>query len=430
LKILMLAQFYPPIRGGEERHVHSLSEELVRRGHRVAVATLRQPGLEADEVQGGVHIYRLPGTLQRASFLYSDDERRHAPPFPDPETVLALRRVVKEFNPDLVHAHNWMLYAYLPLKKWAGVPLVHTLHDYHLSCAIKRLMYYGKELCSGPAPDKCPGCSHHHYGLTGAPTYFANRVMSSRALKQVDCFMAVSQATADGNGLSAGGDIPCEIIPNFLPEPPAHGKNGRPTFTEAERVSQLPGEGYLMFAGDLSRDKGVPVLLDAYARLGASAPPLVLVGRRTPTTPEAFPPSVHAFHSWPHAAVLEAWQRASIAIAPSVWSEPFGIVVIEAMAAGKPVIASNIGGLADIVVDGETGLLVEPGDAMALCRAIERLLGDEGLRQRMGEAGRLRVEQYRASVVVAKIEQVYRDLLGESPQGEMEGGRASYARTK
>jgi glycosyltransferase involved in cell wall biosynthesis len=430
MKILMLAQFYPPILGGEERHVHSLSEELVRRGHNVAVATLRQPGIAQDEVSAGVHIYRLPGALQRASFLYSDNERRHAPPFPDPETVLALRRVVKEFKPDLVHAHNWMLYAYLPLKNWAGVPLVHTLHDYHLSCPIKRLMYYGKELCSGPAPDKCPGCSRDHYGLTGAPTYYANRMMSRRALEQVDRFLAVSQATAEGNGLLPGGEIECDIIPNFLPEPPAHGKNGRPAFAEAERVFQLPGEGYLMFAGDLSRDKGVPVLLEAYAGMEASAPPLVLVGRRTPTTPESLPLNVHAFHSWPHAAVLEAWQRASIALAPSTWSEPFGIVVIEAMAAGKPVIASKIGGLADIVVDGETGLLVEAGDALALRRAIECLLGDEGLRQRMGEAGRLRVEQYRAGVVVAQIEQVYRDLLGKSPRGEMEGGRARYARTK
>jgi glycosyltransferase involved in cell wall biosynthesis len=159
------------------------------------------------------------------------------------------------------------------------------------------------------------------------------------------------------------------------------------------------------------------------------APPLVLIGRKTETTPERLPGNVILFNSWPHQAVLQAWERCSIALAPSVWPEPFGIVVIEAMAAARPVIASNIGGLADIVVDGETGKLVAPGNAGELCQVIGRLLQDPALRGQLGQAGRQRVERFRARRVVPQIEQVYYDLLGIESQTQTQRGRAGYGET-
>lgn len=404
MRVLMLAQFYPPVLGGEERHVASLSEELVKRGHSVTVATLQQPGLVEEEQVGGVQIYRLPSTLQRAGFLYKDPERRHASPLPDPETTQALRRLVKQFQPDIVHAHNWIVYSYLPLKRWAGVPLVLTLHDYSLVCAIKRLMYKDREPCSGPAFSKCLACSRDHYGITGPPTYLANSLMGSFEKRLVDRYITVSHATARGNGMLPGSDTQYQVIPNFLPDDFYAPGNGVHPLTE-----RLPEDGYLLYVGDLSRDKGVHVLLEAYAML-EGAPPLVLIGRKTETTPDHLPENVIVFNSWPHQAVLEAWERCSIAFAPSVWPEPFGIVVIEAMAASKPVIASHMGGLVDIVADGETGRLVTPGNAEELCREMERLLRNPALQKKLGLAGRQRVERFRARQVVPQIEQVYFEL--------------------
>ena len=78
---------------------------------------------------------------------------------------------------------------------------------------------------------------------------------------------------------------------------------------------------------------------------------------------------------------------------------------------GRPVVASRIGGLPDIVVDGETGLLTTPGDCRALQEAIERLLGNRELRERMGTAAKLRVNQFQARTVVPHIEEVYREVL-------------------
>src|SRR5712692_8685641 len=105
MRILMLAQFYPPIIGGVERHVRDLSIELVTRGHDVSVATLWHEGLPEFEIDQGVRIHRIHGSLQRAAVLFSEKNRRHLPPFPDPEVMWALRRIIINERPNIVHAH-------------------------------------------------------------------------------------------------------------------------------------------------------------------------------------------------------------------------------------------------------------------------------------------------------------------------------------
>ncbi len=87
------------------------------------------------------------------------------------------------------------------------------------------------------------------------------------------------------------------------------------------------------------------------------------------------------------------YERAAVVACPS-YREGFGVACAEAMAYGRPVVASAVGGLLDLVVDGETGLLVEPGDVAGLRAALERLLGDPELRKRLGDAGRERIRRH------------------------------------
>ena len=409
MRILMLAQFYyPSIGGGEETHVRTLSTALAARGHDVAVATLWNEGLLEFEIDQGVRIYRIRSTVQRAGWLFSETERRHAPPFPDPEAVWALRHVITLEQPDIVHTHNWLLHSFLPLKDWSRAKLIVTLHDYSLLCAKKRLMYQGAP-CAGPGFKKCLSCASDHYGpAKGIPTVLSNWVLGAVERRAVDMFLTVSYATAVGNGL-VGSDLAFQVIPNFVPD--EIDRSG----TDADAyLAQLPDEDYLLFVGDLSPEKGVDVLLRAYAGL-AHAPPLVLIGRASVGMPAELPANVTILKRWPHHAVMQAWRRSLFSLAPSVWSEPFGMVVIEAMANGRPVIASRIGGLSDIVVDGETGLLVPPGDVDALRQAIACLLNDPDLRGRMGQAARRRVAEFQAATVVPRIEQVYQAVVDAVP---------------
>jgi glycosyltransferase involved in cell wall biosynthesis len=403
MRILMLTQFYPPIVGGEEQYVTNLSRELSARGHQVAVATLWQEGLAEFEMDRQVRVYRIRSTMQRAGWLFRDTERRHAPPFPDPQAVRALAKVVSLEKPEIVHAHNWLVHSFLPLKTWSGAKLVVSLHDYSFLCAKKRLTYQGA-VCDGPAFTKCLSCARNHYGaVKGIVTVVSNCAMRAVERALVDMFLPVSKATAAGNGL-LDSQLPHQVIPNFVT-----GEIGADSKPADPRLAKLPTEDFLLFVGDLSRDKGVHVLLRAYSRI-MNAPPLVLIGRTIGDVPTDSHRNVFCLGSWPHAAVVQAWHRCRIAFAPSTWLEPFGMVVIEAMAASRPVIASRSGGLADIVVDGETGYLVPPGDVSALRQAIERLLADPQLAMRMGQAGKKRVAEFHASAVVPRIERVYQTL--------------------
>jgi glycosyltransferase involved in cell wall biosynthesis len=229
----------------------------------------------------------------------------------------------------------------------------------------------------------------------------------------VDMYLPISNAVAIGNGLMESA-LPFQVVPNFVPN-----HLGASQSDVAAYTAQLPDGEYILFVGDLSRDKGIHVLLDAYAGL-RDAPPLVLIGRRCHDTPPDFPPNVLALNSWPHEAVMEAWRRCSVAVAPSVWPEPFGVVVLEAMICARPVIASRAGGLAEIVVDGETGLLVPPDDPEALAKALRRLLADQDLRQKMGLAGKRRAEEFRASAIVPRVEEVYRSVLTKKVSTEIQ----------
>ncbi len=206
----------------------------------------------------------------------------------------------------------------------------------------------------------------------------------------------------------------------------------------------------VLFVGRLCPEKGVHVLLSAMSGVVQAHPQasLSLVGpldlspkdyvdphQRDPlfngltryySQPSAYDDLIHqqasrlggrAFLHGPvsNSEIGSHYARAGIFVFPSLWHEPFGIPVIEAMAAGLPVVATRAGALPEVVVDGETGILVERGDADGLAAAIIRLLANPHLRQRMGAAGRKRVRQlFTWDRSVARLEELYCQALGRS----------------
>jgi glycosyltransferase involved in cell wall biosynthesis len=216
-------------------------------------------------------------------------------------------------------------------------------------------------------------------------------------------FLPVSQAVAEGTQLARYG-VPYQVIPNFIPDNLAEQCDD-----EHPLLTKLPEEPFFLFIGDLSRDKGVEVLLQAYGRLENPAP-LVLIGRPVNNFTPTIPPNVRILHSWPHAAIMSAWKRCTVALAPSLWPDPCPTVAMEAMVMGKPVIASRMGGLSDIVHNGETGLLVSPGDTQELGTAMQRLQNDATSRAAMGSMALQSIANFQARSVVSRIEQVYQEV--------------------
>jgi len=406
MRILMLSQFfYPPTVGGEERFVTDLSHELADRGHTVSVVTLWQKGFPEFEVNQGIRIYRVRGTMQHMSMLFSESDRTYSPPFPDPGMMRELRRVILKEQPEIIHAHNWIVHSFTPLKTWSKAKFVVSLHDYSHVCVQKRLIRQ-KVRCSGPGLAKCLACGTQFYGLAKGPlTVLANFYWAERERQAADMFLPVSQATAEGNQLDQH-KVPYKVIPNFVPD---HIETLDDESTPL--LSQLPKGDFLLFVGDVTLDKGAGVLLKAYAEMETQVP-LVLIGRPFLTGLDGeLPKNVFLMGAWPHDAVMGAWKRCTIGLVPSTWAEPFGIVALEAMYMGKPLIAARSGGLTDIVVEGETGLFVPPGDHQALQKAIESLLDNPELCAQMGMKAKERSVEFQAQSIVPRFERIYQELL-------------------
>ncbi len=402
MRILLVTDFYPPYLGGVEVLVSTLASELARRGHEVSVATLAGRTGAGGDGDEGVSVHRVRPAVHRAPWLFSHDDRPWAPPVPDPVAVASLRAIVNDERPDVVHGHDWLARSFLPLKRQAGPRLVASLHYFTLSCPKKNLMHNGTP-CTGPAPRKCLACAGRHYGrVKGGAVTLGQGLFAPLEARLVDLFLPVSRATAEGNGLVTKR-LPYEVIPNFVvpaADPSRH----------EELLQALPSEPYLLFVGDIRRDKGVDVLLDAYARL-RRRPPLVLIGEVWPDTPRHLPPGAVIHDGWPNAAVREAMRRCLTLVAPSVWPEPFGLVVVEALAAGRPVVASDIGGISEIVRDGQEGLLVPAEDAPALVAALDTLVGDPEAREQLAAGAERRAQAYAPDVVTPRFERAYERVL-------------------
>ena len=403
LRIAMVTQFYPPVAGGQEQYVRNLSQTLVARGHEVSVATIQLDGFSSEELDGDVELHRIKTSAQRLRFVFGS-ARKFAPPVADPEALLQLRKLIRRLRPDVIHTHDWLARSVTPHVARDGVPIVATLHDYAGICAQKRLVRGGVP-CAGPGIRKCVSCAADYYGsIKGPLTALGNWAAAPRERRAVRMFLPVSRAVADGNALASYG-LPFRVIPNFVPDDlTARAQPDHPA------LRALPADDFILFVGDIAPDKGADVLLEAYRRL-SDPPALVLIGRPYISLSE-LPPGVTALREIPYPAVIAAWRRSAFGVLPSIVPDSCPTVVIEAMAAGRAMIAARSGGIPDLVADGITGRLVAPGDPAALAEAMSELLSTPGRRAQMSAAASQRVERFTASQVVPRIEQAYEEAIG------------------
>jgi glycosyltransferase involved in cell wall biosynthesis len=229
------------------------------------------------------------------------------------------------------------------------------------------------------------------------------RPWKNRAIDHVVC---VSNAVASGSHIPRGPNT--SVIPNFVLDEVLLDHAGDAAEGQTEDIPPcLPKDDFLLFVGELSRDKGLPTLLRAYESLGAERPPLLLVGRRMPDTPTHLPDGAEMYAEWPHHHVMAAFRRCLFAVLPSICLDACPTTVLEAMASGRPVVATTTGGIVDMIVDGENGFLVPPSDQDQLAEAIARLLNDAGLRARLAAGAQKRIQQFTASAVAERLEAVY-----------------------
>ncbi|HXV29661.1 MAG TPA: glycosyltransferase family 4 protein [Sinorhizobium sp.] len=303
-----------------------------------------------------------------------------------------LKELLSDFRPDVVHIHHLLLlgaeFPHIVRRTLPDCRIVMTLHDYYPICHHDGLMVRtsGKELCHKASPDRCHACfkdipldrftlrEGHLKALLSAVDHF---VAPSRFLKQrfIDWGLAEELIS---------------VIPNGLPR--------REAPTGAKRIEkERPVFGYF---GNLNPWKGTPVLLEAARQLIAEGLEFELrVHGGAPFQSESFmgeiarlftetAPAVHQRGPYRREDVADLVAAVDCTIVPSIWWENAPLVIGEAQACRRPVIASNIGGMAEMVEDGANGLTVAPNDPRALAAAMRRIIEEPDLRRRLSANAR------------------------------------------
>ena len=318
---------------------------------------------------------------------------------------LMIRRLVAEQRPDVVHIHNLFPLispSVLPECRRAGVPVVMTVHNYRLVCPNGLKMVGGRicEKCSGGREywcviRNCEGSYPKSFGYA-----LRNYVARKRRYYLDNVTMFAALTAFQRQRLLAEG-FPAErvvVVPNMI---------------EVEDVIAASSLGeYVGYIGRISPEKDIPTLLNA-AR-NCPEIPFKVAGpyHKMPDLLQNAPANVRLLGHLDRKKASSFLEAARIIVFCSIWFEGFPMAIVEAMIHGKSVICSRIGGLPEIVEDGNTGLLFEPGNAVELARKIHYLWDRPQLCRKLGQAGRAKaLREYSPNRYYQRLMDVYRKAI-------------------
>lgn len=393
MKVLILSWEYPPrIIGGLGTHVHQLAVNLARLGVNVHVVTKDSPGAPDYEESEGVKIHRVP--------LYP-------PEIPQEDwvswtlqfNVALLERAVPLINErigkvHILHAHDWLVaHASIALKHAYRIPLVATIHATE----------YGRH--QGNLPGPMQKIIHQiEWWLTfeSVRTICCSNYMRDEVVRIFE--LPPDKVTVIPNG------IEYEIF------------NVDPDRERIFRQFIHPDRRMVFFVGRLVYEKGVQTVIEAMPMVLEEVPDLCFLVAGTGPHARALQAMVEELGLGEKIKMLgfvdsevlvKFYKCADLTVVPSLY-EPFGMVVLEAMVAGCPVIVADTGGLKEIVVHEETGLCFKPGNPQSLAQAMIRVLKDEKLAQRLtNDARRFIGEKYNWGRIARHTMEVYEHSIRE-----------------
>jgi phosphatidylinositol alpha-mannosyltransferase len=367
LRLVLVSPYSWDVPGGVQVHVRELAAHLRKRGHEVHVlAPGRKVGVRDDvHIVGRAVPVRGNGSVARISFG----------PLVGREVGKALRAI----RPDLIHVHEPLAPSVSMLTVLqANAPVVATFHSNVGRERVGSLWFQLAVPAVRPVWDR-----------------LASRI-------------AVSEA-ARHSVTSRMGDADLEIVPNGVDVE---------RFASAQPLAPAMGR-YLLFVGRLESRKGFPIAVQAFERVAPAYPDLRLVvigdGSQRDAVdelPEKIRARVDMLGRIDDAQLPRYLRSAAAYLGPATGGESFGIVLAEAMAAGTPIVASDISGYCDVARNEKEAILVPPGDADALARGTRRLLDSPGLADSLRAAGRIRAQEFAWDHVTDRIEEIYRRVKG------------------
>jgi glycosyltransferase involved in cell wall biosynthesis len=284
-----------------------------------------------------------------------------------------------------------------------GVPVIHFLHNYRLACVNGEFLNHGKP---------CTRCINGNFWAAIETVCWRNsrvacavtgisltRVRSLRVFEKVGAWVALSEAQKRIHLQMGLPEMNLHVVPHFLS-------------TNSNQQTPVPDDGYALFLGRLSTEKGLSELLRAWKKITTPRQRLVIAGTGPQEAELKRLSRDLALHNVEFRGFVERsqhdelWAKAKFLIVPSIWHEPFPLVVLEGMAHGRPLVVSDLGSLSETV--GEAGLVVDPFQAQQVAAACHRLFEDHDLARRMGAAGLARIQgQYHRTLWLERMKKVY-----------------------
>jgi glycosyltransferase involved in cell wall biosynthesis len=405
VRICHVSNLYPPdVLGGAELVVSHLAQGLRGAGHDVTVvATTRSHQASVGEVDH-IPVYRLP----TANVYWAGDAPRrsralkplwHLLDLWNPVMYARLRRTLRRLKVDLVHTHN--LGGFSP-SAWSaaaaeGLPIVHTPHDHALTCVRAIRMTRAGSLCERQCLD-CGVRSRWARRLSGAVSGVSAPSRFVLARHQELGFFPDAWAAVVPWGLPTDAT---QWLASVSPHRPAAGSRRGPV--------------RFLYIGGLVPHKGVGVVLEAFRRAATVEARLDIAGAgelADACATAARQDSRIRFHGFVSGAEEDdLFDASDVVLLPSLCWEVVGIVILEALAHGRPVIASRVGGIPEFVDEGHTGFLVEPGDAAALAARIAQIAADPGRLEPMRESCLARAGTLTLEHTVKGLVEVYETVL-------------------
>ncbi|PSJ56092.1 glycosyltransferase family 4 protein [Pseudaminobacter soli (ex Li et al. 2025)] len=391
MRILVAAHNHPALHpGGTEIFAHDLFRAYKRAGHEALF--LGATNQVHREVRPGTSFQGIGDAADEVLLWSGHFDRFYMSQIDLYGVVPDLVELLSDFRPDVVHIHHLLLigaeFPHIVRRTLPDCRIVMTLHDYYPICHHDGLMVRtsGKELCHAASPDRCHAC------FKDIPLdRFALRERHLKALlNTVDHFVAPSRFLRQRFVEWELAEDAISVIPNGLPLRP----------TPAAKSSGAGRPTVFGYFGNLNPWKGATILLEAARQLITEGFEFELrVHGGTPFQSEAFvaeidrlfsdtAPTVQRRGPYRREDVAELVADVDCTIVPSIWWENAPLVIQEAQAQGRPVIASNIGGMAELVEDEVNGLGISPNDPRALASAMRRIAEEPELQRRLSRNAR------------------------------------------
>ena len=399
LKVLLLSDDLPPRSGGLGNHVKTLAMSLSNRGHEVRLITTSP----SPHKIRGLKIIQAKSAI---SYIPKLCNVKFVSPLPDPLLLGRITHEIGEFRPDIIHAHGWIAFSLAQIRrKFKNTAFIATLHGFDFYCPNLSLFHtQEKTVCTKKTSlSTCLSCLRTAIGpLRGLGVLCAFNAFR-RTLDNYDCFIAVNSMVASLARRELNARV--VLIPNFI---------DLRQFAGTDVKESQPPE--VVYVGGLIQEKGIFVLLQAHEQLSHLNVNcnLTLFGLRRPNFefPNTGRRNVRLFINVSRKKLLEEMSKAAIIVIPSICADACPTVALEAMALKKPIVASNVGGLPELISNRQTGLLVQPGNVGELAMAIEYLVENPEVRLEMGKRGFERLKRsFIVDNVVQKIERVYEDCF-------------------